>query len=281
MEIAMNAVQMQIETAVIPTGSVQLWWLGGAGFAFKTATGTRLLLDPYLSDSVERLHGFKRMNASPLRPEDVRCDAVICTHDHTDHLDPDTVPVIAGNNPGCVFAGPASCMAGFRALGIAPERLVELPRRGTATVSGITVHTAPSDHGDGSADALTMLLDCGGVRVLHSGDTSLCPVRFRPLYDLQPDLLLPCINGNFGNMNAIDAAQMAQQAKPHTAIPHHFWLFVEHGGDPAAFLHACRYYCPDVKALILRPGEGFLCRGRGPTDDVLGRDGAVGVGGIR
>jgi L-ascorbate 6-phosphate lactonase len=259
----MSPLQTQIEAAAVPAGTVQLWWLGGAGFAFKTAAGRRLLLDPYLSDSVERLHGFKRMMPPPLLPAEVRCDAVLCTHDHTDHLDPDTVPAIARHNPDCVFAGPASCMAGFRAFGIAPERLVELPARGVAEVIGVTVHTVPSDHGDYAADALTPLLDFGGVRVLHSGDTSLCPVRFKPLYDLCPDLLLPCINGNFGNMNATDAAQMAQQAKPHTAIPHHFWLFVEHGGDPAAFLHACTYYCPAVKALVLRPGEGFLCRGRG------------------
>ena len=206
----MGELRTQIEAATVPVGAVQLWWLGGAGFAFKTATGRVLFLDPYLSDSVERLHGFKRMVPPPLLPDDVRCDAVLCTHDHTDHLDPDTVPAIARNNPGCVFAGPASCVAAFRGLGIAPTRLVELPLRGVAEVIGVNVHTVPSDHGDYAADAVTPLLDCGGVRVLHSGDTSLCPLRFKPLYDLHPDLLLPCINGNFGNMNAIDAAQMAR-----------------------------------------------------------------------
>jgi L-ascorbate 6-phosphate lactonase len=260
----MESLRTQIEGCTVPVGAVQVWWLGGAGFAFQDAAGRRLLLDPYLSDSVERLHGFKRMVPSPLRPEEVRCDAVLCTHDHTDHLDPDTVPVIARQNPRCLIAGPASCVRHCRELGIAPERLLELPPRGATEVAGITVHTAPADHGDGAPDALTPLLDFGGVRVLHSGDTSLCPLRFRPLYDLRPDLLLPCINGNFGNMNAIDAAQMAQQAAPQTVIPHHFWLFVEHGGDPAAFLYACKYFCPNVTPMILRPGEGFLCRGRNP-----------------
>jgi hypothetical protein len=29
------------------------------------------------------------------------------------------------------------------------------------------------------------------------------------------------------------------------------------GGDPAGFIHACKHFCPDVEALLLRPGEGF------------------------
>ena len=72
-------------------------------------------------------------------------------------------------------------------------------------------------------------------------------------------MLLPCINGVFGNMSHIDAAMLTQQVKPRYAIPCHFWMFAEHGaGDPAGFVHACRHFCPEVKALLLRPGERFF-----------------------
>ena len=80
----------------------------------------------------------------------------------------------------------------------------------------------------------------------------------RPLIDLRPDLVLPCINGVFGNMNHIDAARLVQEVKPRYAIPCHYWTFAEQGGgDPAGFLHACRYFCPEVNARLLKPGEGF------------------------
>jgi len=46
--------------------------------------------------------------------------------------------------------------------------------------------------------------------------------------------------------------------RPRYAVPGHFWTFAEQGGgDPAGFIHACKHFCPDVEALLLRPGEGF------------------------
>ena len=52
--------------AAVPNGSLGLWWLGQAGFAFKTPAGRIVYVDPYLSDAVERLHGFKRLSLSPI-----------------------------------------------------------------------------------------------------------------------------------------------------------------------------------------------------------------------
>ena len=90
----------------VPEGAIRLYWLGQAGFAFRTAAGKRIFLDPYLSDSCERLFGFKRLSLPALRPEEVEADWVILTHEHADHLDPDAIPVIARNNPNCRFAIP-------------------------------------------------------------------------------------------------------------------------------------------------------------------------------
>ena len=42
--------------AEVPGGALGLWWLGQAGFVFKTPAGKIIYLDPYLSDAVERLH---------------------------------------------------------------------------------------------------------------------------------------------------------------------------------------------------------------------------------
>jgi L-ascorbate 6-phosphate lactonase len=243
-----------------PTGStgIRFAWLGQAGFSFTTREGKRIYLDPYLSDACERLFGFKRLSLPAIVAEDVQADWVILTHEHADHLDPDALPVIARNNPGCRFAGPAGCIDGLEAAGIAPERRVLLEPNQRHDLGDLVVHTVPADHGDISPTALALVLEFDGVRVMATGDSSWRPALFKPLYDLRPDVVLPAINGVFGNMNHIDAARLVSEAKPRFAIPCHFWTLAEQGaGDPAGFIHACAVMCPDVQALLLRPGEGL------------------------
>jgi L-ascorbate 6-phosphate lactonase len=254
----MNRLAEEIALAEVPEGSVQLWWLGQAGFAFKTPSATVVYVDPYLSDAVERLHGFKRLSLAPLAAEDVRADLVVLTHEHADHLDPDAIPVIARNNPVCRFAGPAGCGEGLRQAGVAQDRTIVLETGRPCNLGGVAVHAAPADHGDFSPSAVALVLDFGDVRIMLTGDTSWRSGLFQPLFDLEPDVVLPCINGVFGNMGHVDAARLVQQAKPRYAVPCHFWTFAEQGGgDPAGFIYACKSFCPEVEALLLRPGEGF------------------------
>ena len=61
----------EITATDVPEGTLRMWWLGQAGFAFKTPAGRIVYADPYLSDAVERLHGFKRLSLAPIAAEDV------------------------------------------------------------------------------------------------------------------------------------------------------------------------------------------------------------------
>ena len=248
----------EIAECRVPARSVRLWWLGQAGFAFKTHAGQVVFLDPYLSDAVERLHGFKRLSLAPIAPEEARADLVVISHEHTDHLDPDTLPHLRRNNPACRFAAPAGCKDGLTQAGIGARNWIKLAPGKKHDLGAVVVHAVPADHGDFSKTATSLLLDFDGVHVLYTGDTSWRPERLKPLIDCGVDLLLPCINGVFGNMNHIDAAMLTRQASPRVAIPCHFWTFAEQGGgDPAGFVQACASLTPKAKALLLRPGEGF------------------------
>jgi L-ascorbate 6-phosphate lactonase len=259
----MNHLADELPASQVPEASVRLWWLGQAGFAFKTPAGAILYADPYLSDAVERLHGFKRLSLAPIEAGEVRADWVVLTHEHADHLDPDALPVIARNNPQCRFAAPAGCLEGLAQSGVPAEQTVLLEAYRRHDLGGVTIHAIPADHGDLSATALTLLLDFGGIRVLLTGDTAFRPNRLQPMFQPPPDLLLPCINGAFGNMSPVDAARLVAQARPLYAIPCHFGTFAEQGSsDPAAFLYACKQFCPEVRTLLLRPGEAFTLHKR-------------------
>jgi L-ascorbate 6-phosphate lactonase len=246
-----------------PGRGVRLWWLGQAGFAFKTPAGRIVYVDPCLSDAVERLHKFKRLSLSPIDAEDVKADLVVLSHEHTDHLDPDAIPVIAANNPACRFAGPTGCEEELKKAGIGGGSWIKLVPGEKHDLGGVVVHAVPADHGDFSPTALSLLLDFEGIHVLYTGDTSWRPEFIKPLVALGVDVLLLCINGTFGNMNHLDAARMVEQVGPRFAIPCHFWTFAEQGaGDPGGFIHACRQFAPAVKSLLLRPGEGLTIKAR-------------------
>jgi L-ascorbate 6-phosphate lactonase len=245
--------------APVPSGSLGLWWLSQAGFVFKTPAGKIVYLDPYLSDAAERLFSFKRLSLPAIASEEVRTDIIVLTHEHADHLDPDALPIIAKNNPACRIAAPAGCTPGLNEAGVAENVRVLLEPNRRYELDGVVVHTARANHGDLSDTALSVVLEFDNIRVFCSGDTSFSPVLHKPLADLQPDILLPCINGVFGNMNHIDAAMLTQMVKPRIAIPCHFWTFAEQGGgDPGGFVHACKHFAPETKAQLLKPGELFL-----------------------
>ena len=61
------------------------------------------------------------------------------------------------------------------------------------------------------------------------------------------------INGAFGNLNATEACSLASAVKPSILMASHFWMFVEHGGDPAAFLaEATRL---GLNGMVMAPGD--------------------------
>ncbi|HQE84577.1 MAG TPA: MBL fold metallo-hydrolase [Candidatus Hydrogenedentes bacterium] len=253
---------VEIDNARAPEGGVALWWLAQAGFVFKTSSGAVVYLDPYLSNVVEKAFGFKRLSLCPISMEDARADWILNSHEHLDHLDTDALPVIVRNNPACRFAGSLPCVPEYEKMGVGKNRSVLLEPGKRYSLDGVEVVTARSDHGELSPDALSLLLDFGKVRVLFTGDTALNVPLMQPLIDLRPDILLVCINGRFGNLNAEEAAELTAIVSPRVVVPCHFWMFKEHNGDPEAFVQACARRCPAVPVRLLTPGEGFSCSER-------------------
>ena len=69
-----------------PSG-MSVWFLGCNGFVVRTAE-TTLYVDPYFGTGEHRRYAI-RMCPVPMDPTDAtKCDAVLATHEHTDHLHP-------------------------------------------------------------------------------------------------------------------------------------------------------------------------------------------------
>jgi L-ascorbate 6-phosphate lactonase len=250
-----------IDSDQVEPNFLSIYWLSQAGFVFKSPSGKVVYIDPYFSDVVERMFGFKRMMPCPVSAAEVNADLVICTHEHLDHMDIDALPVVA-QNPRVRFSGPIECVNEFRKMGISSERCILLEEGKEIRLPGIIVNVVFADHGELAPDAVGVVLEMDGIKVYHTGDTAYRPTEFEPAIRMRPHVLLPCINGRYGNLNAHEAALLTQSVNPRLVIASHFWMFVEHNGDPSAFLEDCSKLAPGVRALVMKPGERLLFRDR-------------------
>jgi L-ascorbate 6-phosphate lactonase len=85
--------------------------------------------------------------------------------------------------------------------------------------------------------------------------SAYAPDRIREsLGNIAIDVMIAPINGAYGNLNAKEACGLAELLKPKILIASHFWMFVEHGGDPALFLEESKRLS-GIKGMVMAPGE--------------------------
>ena len=207
-------------------------WIGQGGFLLTLGDLT-LCIDPYLSDSVNREHGFKRLVA-PMPPERCDADMVVCSHDHLDHLDAETL--LALQRSHTLFAGPESCLKHYASLGIPPKSLVSLGRGETVCLGDARLHGCFADH---TPDSIGLVVEYSGRSLYFVGD-SLYNEKLRQAKAYCPDILLVCINGKLGNMNYREAALLAAGLEVAAAVPCHYGMFAENTEDPLLFRDALK-----------------------------------------
>ena len=242
------------KTAVGP-GELALLWLGQAGFAVRNSGGKTAVVDPYLSDAVERICGLKRLMMPVLEPEELSPDLILITHHDEDHLDLDILPGILARNPATKLLAPETAYRMCRKAGIREEQLVHFDEGAKVTLGGFEAEAVFADHGDHAPDAVGILLTTEGHTVYFSGDTSFQCERMKYAASKKIDILVLPINGEYGNMNAYEAVDLARMVGAKLTIPSHFWTFIRHGGDPYAFALQMRAEAPALPYYFMCQGE--------------------------
>ena len=237
--------------------TVEIRWLGQAGFEITSPTGVRIVIDPYLGDSCMELVGFKRMMPAPMTIEDFAADALLISHEHPDHLDIDLMRTLSKKKAFPVY-GNASCKAALTDAGIDADLLNLVAVGDVFTVGDVEITVVPCDHGTQCIDPFGFLLKTGGVCIYFAGDTAYSPELLQPAIQERPDIALLPINGMYGNLNSEQAVKLATDMGCKLLIPCHFWMFVEHGGDPL-WLKQHADEVSEMKIVFLAPGE-TLCQ---------------------
>jgi len=200
-------------------------FLGQSGYILKTEN-TEIIIDPYLSDSVNRVAGRPRLLPLPIQPKDINCDAVICTHNHLDHLDPDTVSEIPAKQ---FFVTTNEGKEKLKALG--RENAVAINEGESIKIGDFEITAVFADH---TVEAFGVIVKADGKTLYFSGDT-LYNEKLFGIANKCPDITFICINGRLGNMNVEEALTTAKKIGAKINVPNHYDMFASNSEDPALF----------------------------------------------
>jgi len=236
---------------------LHLWWLGQSGYLIQWQ-GHHLLIDPYLSDSLTKKYAgtnkpHVRMTERVIAPERLDfVDVVTSSHNHTDHLDGETlIPLWKANPNLTVIVSGANVDFAAERLQISPQRLTPISADGDAiSIDPFTFHAIPSAHEmmeqdeNGDHRFIGLIIQVGKWTIYHSGDCILYGGLVERLKDWKIDLALLPINGRDsgrgvpGNFTAQEAAHLGKQIHAGIVIPCHYEMFEFNTVSPKEFVKA-------------------------------------------
>lgn len=224
----------------------RLYWLGQAGFLIDFFN-TRIVIDPYLSNSLNRKYQgtrfpHERMMEPPIAPEAITgVDWVVSTHGHTDHMDPETLRPLFEANPEARYLVPTAELPRAKKRSGRGERIIDVDADDEVALSDEVAATAlPAAHEEEELDEtgrhrfLGYIFRGRDVSIYHSGDTVPFDGLRRRLERQSPQLSLLPVNGRDelrrshgvpGNMTLQEAVELLTNGLVGSVIGHHYGLF--------------------------------------------------------
>lgn len=256
-------------------GSFHLWWLGQSGFLVKWQ-GRHLLIDPYLSNSLTKKYATTdkphvRMTEIPIDPARLDfIDVVTSSHNHTDHLDHETLWPLMASNPRLEMVIPEANRAFVAArLQSDPAWPHGLDDGTTVELAGFSLTGLAAAHEELERDeqghyrCLGYLIRFGRWTIFHPGDAIPYDGMVERLLGLQAgrtvDVALMPINGRLperrvtGNFWGREAAQFAREINAGIVIPMHYEMFTFNTETPQEFVESCTRL--GQRHAVLRCGE--------------------------
>ena len=210
---------------------MKVTYLGQAGLLFEKR-GFKIMIDPYLSDSVEKINP-KNYRRVPVDESffKIKPDVMIFTHNHLDQYDPETVVHFIDENSNVTVLAPKSVWDEVRRIG-GNNNYVLFNRHTEWTQNGIKFTAVKAEHSD--ITPIGVIIDDGERKYYVTGDTLYNEEIFGDIPSDIYALFLP-VNGVGNNMNMTDAARFAKRINAEWTVPIHIGMFDE--------LTADSFYC--------------------------------------
>lgn len=262
-----------VTTTMARREGVSLWWLGQSGYLIAY-DGVCIAVDPYLSDSLTAKYANTtkphiRMGRRVVDPALLSMASLVTSsHNHTDHLDAETIgPMMVANPALQIVCSQANVAFAAERLGVDAARMTGVGRGIPLAHGPFRLHVIPAAHNVREQDVaghercIGLVIEVGGRVIYHSGDTLWYPELVSELAPWAIDVALLPINGNdpargvAGNLNAHEAVDLALHTGAKVLIPCHYDMFTFNTVDP----EGCRQYAArcEQPCVVLHMGEQY------------------------
>ena len=202
---------------------MKIRWIGQSGYILNDGK-TEICIDPYLSDVVNRVAQRPRMIDAPFKPEDLKSDVVVCTHNHLDHVDIDAIPLM--KKESMLFLAPSDAESTLLECGVINYQSFNEGK--IVNIGDFELEAVFADH---SVVAVGLIVRHNGITLYFSGDTEYNE-KLEELKKYNIDIMFICINGKLGNMNVQDAVKLTKIINPKVGVPTHYGMFESNTENP-------------------------------------------------
>jgi L-ascorbate metabolism protein UlaG (beta-lactamase superfamily) len=229
-------------------------WTGQNGFLVKSRNCV-VYFDPYLSDFAEQwTYGWEnehvRMAAIPFQPKELYgVDYVLCSHDHVDHIDPYTIPIVALRNPDTRFVSPLVAKQRMQSFFVQEKNLILLKGEDNFELPNIKIHAIPAAHSklthdeDNGFHFLSYIVEIDGITIFHAGDTVPYDKQTGYFENFEVDIAFLPINGYQApeldfepNFSIDEAIRFAKSIHAKTVVPMHYDMYTLNTANIADFV---------------------------------------------
>lgn len=283
----------EIEQEEVAPGNVAMWWLGCTGMWIKSAGGCNISVDFWAGNGkrtkanklMAKGHQMANMCGGRMLQPNLRniphvldpfavqkIDAVLATHYHQDHMDPNLAAHIIKDLEGDIpFIGPKRSVELWQSWGVPAERCITVKPGDTVRIKDIEIlaldsfdrtclvttdglqdirNTCPNDMDD---KAVNYLIKTSGGNLYHSGDSHYSIYFAKHGKDHKIDVAFASFGENpvgiADKMTSVDVLRMAEALRCKVVIPihHDVWSNFQADTGEIEVLYEMRKYRLDYQ----------------------------------